>query len=210
MRTATPCHHRETLPLKRGVPVRPQAVSAHKDRRRPQRTARSAFAMAEVLVSLLLVSGLLVVALNAAGAAKMSYARLEDRSWGRLIAAELMSELMAMPFSDPDDTPLFGLEPTDDSSSRAGLDDFDDYVSWCASPPQQSDGTEMADLTGWQRCVTIRKVRPTNITQPLALLDEGLRDVVVTVTRNGIEIARLLAYRAEEPVLLDVSGNPIY
>ena len=154
----------------------------------------TAFSLAETVVSVALVGGLLVVALTTVGDTTLGRQRLSDRGQGSLLAQDLMSEILRQPYEDPNDTPTFGAEASESTGSRAGFDDVDDYTAWSASPPQKKDGTQMPDRTGWQRAVTVEFVDPDNLTTVVGS-DQGVKRIAVTVSRNDVVVSSLVAVR---------------
>ncbi|OYW18935.1 MAG: hypothetical protein B7Z55_09750 [Planctomycetales bacterium 12-60-4] len=96
--------------------------------------------------------------------------------------------------------PLFGPElgePAVATGPRTLYDDVDDYHGWSRSPPQSRNGTPMSDLTGWQRSVAVEFVNPSN-PGSVALLDQGIKRVTVTVRRNGVTLATSVALRSDK------------
>ena len=178
-------------------------IPVHTHPVRSQRGAGRAFSMAEVLVSLLIVSGLVVVALNTVGDATVGRQKAADRGLGQLLAQDLISEILRQYYQEPDDTPIFGREASESATSRAAYDDVDDYHGWDASPPQQRDGTEIPDAAGWRRCVAVEYADPDDLTATV-VSDLGVKRITVTVKNNDIVVASLLAVR----IGLDYDGGP--
>ncbi len=164
---------------------------------RPGRLA-SAFSMIETVVSIMIVGGLLVVAMNTAGAAVTGQQKIGDRAKGMLLAEGLMDEILRQAYEEPDDTPTFGRESSESGSNRADYDDVDDYDGWFASPPESKDGTSMSGYTGWKRSVVVEWVNSTNLTG-VSGTDTGVKRITVTVTRDGRTLAELVAIRAGTP-----------
>ena len=153
-----------------------------------------AFSMVETLISIILVGGLLVAVLNTTGAALLGQQRMADRGVGFLLAQELMSEILTQAYEEPEEVIAFGAEAGETGASRVDFDDVDDYHGWEASPPQQKDGTEIPDRTGWRRLVTVDFVDPDKLTEP-DLDDRGTKRITVTVENNGVLVASLVAVR---------------
>ncbi len=154
----------------------------------------SAFTLAESLVSMLIIAGLLVVALNTVGDATVGRQNIGDRSRGQLLAQDLMVEILAQAYEEPVDVPFFGPEAPETSTSRADYDDVDDYDRWEASPPQKKDGTEIPDSTGWRRKVTVEYTDPDNLVAKM-VSDTGVKRITVTVEHNDIVVASMVAIR---------------
>jgi MSHA pilin protein MshD len=83
------------------------------------------------------------------------------------LGQDLMEEIIAKQF---DEDPLNPIRPRDlgpDSrehrySISNPYDDVDDYDGYSESPPQEEDGTDMTDYTGFTRSVIVEYVTPTN------------------------------------------------
>lgn len=153
-----------------------------------------AFSLAETVISVALVGGLLVVALNTVGDATLGRQKMGDRGRGHLLAQDLMTEILRQAYEDPNDTPIFGPEPSESTNSRAGFDDVDDYSSWSALPPQKKDATEIPDLAGWQRSVAVKYVDANDLTTVVGS-DQGIKRITVTVTRNDVVVCSLVGVR---------------
>ena len=166
--------------------------------RKRARMRRRSFSMAEAVVCVALVGVLLVAAVTTAAFSRTIEYRVSTRDRGWLLARELMAEISAQPFADPQTgTATFGIESGEaGTGTRALWDDFDDYSGWQDSPPQAKDGTVMADLTEWKRQVRIERVLGTANLTPSGS-ETGLRTCVVIVTRNGVVMARLASVRSD-------------
>lgn len=159
-----------------------------------QPKTNTAFSLAETVVSVALVGGLLVVALNTVGDATLGRQKLGDRGRGQLLAQDLMTEILRQSYEDPDDTPTFGPETSESTGSRAGFDDVDDYTGWSASPPQKKDGAGTSDGPAWQRSVTVEYVAVNDLTTVVES-DQGVKRITVTVTRNDLVMCSLVSVR---------------
>ena len=155
---------------------------------------RRALSLIETVFSVVLVGGLAVVAMNTVGSSVVGRSGTATGGKGELLAQDLMAEILARPYEDPDETPTFGRESSESGSDRAGYDDVDDYDGWVSSPPENRDGTLMPDLTGWSREVTVEWAEPTDLTATSGT-DQGIKRITVTVKRNGKVAATLVALR---------------
>ena len=76
------------------------------------------------------------------------------RTLAMRLAQDLMNEISAKRFYDPDPLPVFGIEPdeqagTPQEQTRWVLDDIDDYDGWERQPPENADGQPVGkDFTG--------------------------------------------------------------
>ncbi len=163
----------------------------------PLTTLRRArgLSLAETLVSMLIVSGMLVSALNTLGAVKWGYANIGSRAKGELLAQELIGEILEMEYEEPIDTPVMGREAGETNTSRAGYDDVDDYHNWTASPPQDETGTVLNAWDGWSRTVKVQYVQKNNLTL-LSVSDQGVKRITVTVKYQDKTQASLVAIRS--------------
>ena len=154
--------------------------------------------MAETLVSILIVGGLVVAAMNTAGAAMMGHKKIGDRGRGTLLAQDLLGEILLQAYEEPVDTPTFGRESSESGGDRKDYDDVDDYDGWIASPPQLKDGTVLSDLADWKRSVSVVWVSATALSS-VSGTETGVKRITVTVLRNGLTVAKLVAIRAGTP-----------
>jgi hypothetical protein len=157
-------------------------------------STRGALSMVEALASVLIVGILLAAVLDTAGAAKVGRYKNGDCGVGHLLAQSLMSEILLQSYEEPVDLPSFGPESPETTASRAGYDDVDDYDEWSASPPQNQDGTEIPDRTGWARTVTVEYADPYDLAQKAAF-DSGVKRITVTVTHNDVLVTSITAIR---------------
>ena len=149
-------------------------------------------------MSIMIVGGLLVVAMNTAGAAVSGRKKIGDRGKGMLLAEGLMDEILRQAYEEPDDPPTFGRESSESGGNRADYDDVDDYDTWKASPPEAKAGTSMGGYVAWERSVAVDWVNSTNLTG-VSGTDTGVKRITVTVTRDGRVVAELVAIRSGVP-----------
>ncbi len=157
-------------------------------------TQRHGFTLVEVVVSLLTVSVMLVVDLNMVGGASLSQFKTSRTSRGQALAESLMAEILQQDYSDPNDTPVFGIESGEASTSRVDFDDVDDYHDWNAQPPQYKDGSVIADFTEYQRHIKVEWIDPMNPSQ-VEVSESNTKRVTVMVTVQNMPIANLVAIR---------------
>lgn len=167
---------------------------------------RRAFSLLEVVISLLLIAIVMVVALQTLTAATRGRTANGNRAQALLLAHELLQEILEQPYLEPDDDADFGPESGEDSDgSRAAFDDVDDYAGWSASPPQNRDGSVGPVSDQWQRSVAIQWVQPNSLCLS-SPKDAGVKQVVVTVERNGAVLAELSAVVTESRQVLPSEG----
>ncbi len=156
-----------------------------------------AFSLVEVVISMLVVSVLLVAALQAVGASKTGQLTVADRTEAVLLAQDLLAEIVILPFEDPENAssiigPETGEAAADD---RIGLDDVDDYNGWNGDPPIERDGTPIDSASNLKRVVTVIWANPTTLA-PAALVGTGVKRIDVVVLDGDRELARLFAFRS--------------
>ncbi len=156
------------------------------------------FTMVEAVFSVVLVGGLVVVSLDTLGGSKMAQKNLGDRALGQLLASSLMSEILTLSYEDPNETPVAGLELSENLLLRTTYDDVDDYINWTASPPQNRDGTTIPGLTGWAQSVQIAVVDPSDLSVK-RISDTGVKRITVTITRNSVVVATLAGVKTGAP-----------
>jgi len=162
---------------------------------------RRAFSLAETLVSVILVGGLMVAALNTTAASVATQGNLADRGVGQMLAQELLAEILNQAYMEPIDPAAFGLELLELSTTRILYDDVDDYHGWTASPPQNKDGTMMSGLAGWRRTVTVRWVSPSDFSSVQAS-ESGAKRIEVDVANHGKSVATLVAVRTDSAAVV--------
>ena len=149
---------------------------------------------------MLLVGVLLVAALSTAGASARLQSHGSDAARGQMLAEGLMSEILVQNYIDPGPNPVFGPEAGETTTppARLNFNDVDDYNGWVESPPQNKDGSTIPNFVGWRRRVTVSWVAPSSLTQPVNY-DAGVKLITVSVSHNGVLVARQVAIKANNP-----------
>lgn len=161
-----------------------------------------AVSLAECLISVVLVGGLLATSLELVGRSVVAATKNADRARAALLAEALVAEIASMPYEDPDGAALLGMEPGETDSCRCGLDDVDDFDGYTESPPAARDGKPLPGFSGWTRKVTVSNAATGDPMQN-SLLDTGLKRIEVTVWHGDVPVARLYGLKqndAAEPV----------
>ncbi len=112
-----------------------------------------------------------------------------------LLAQDLMNEILQLPYEDPDQTPMQGLEPGEGSTDRTDFDDIDDYGGWVGSPLVHVDGTAVLNAAGFQREVSVEWLNAANLSLTFGS-ETGMKRIRVKITAGGQEIVTLEAMRA--------------
>lgn len=154
------------------------------------------FSLIEVVVATLIMGVLLVAAMQTVGNSVRAEMHTADRCQGFWLAQELMSEVLAARYVEPEETPEFGPEPLETGGTRSDFDDVDDYHNWTASPPENPDGSQIPDLADWQRTVVVEYVDANDLTTAVGI-DQGVKRITVTVKRNGETVAELTGIRTD-------------
>lgn len=146
---------------------------------------RRGFSLAEVAVSNLLVGVLLVAALKSSGSTLLTQRMIADMSRGAWLVDALVAEIQLLTYMEPGlSSSSIGLESGESGGSRSDYDDFDDYNGWSDSPPQNKDGTTIANLSGWQRKVSVEWVNLNDVAA-VSATESGVKRATVTVSLNG-------------------------
>ncbi|MDH3583125.1 MAG: hypothetical protein OER86_02805 [Phycisphaerae bacterium] len=165
--------------------------------------------LVEAVVCLLVVSMMLVAALNTVGASRLTRRSWDERARGAELAGALMSEILETHFEDVNDPPIFGRESSESGADRSDWDDVDDYHGWLNSPPQRRDGSVLAHLAGWTREVAVTWADPSNLQQDVAA-QTGIKRIRVIVRRGPRVVAERIALRTEAWPDPDVPDQPPY
>ncbi len=162
-----------------------------------QRKTRAGLSLVEVVVSTMLVSVVLIGALECVGGVIRGRMMTGDHCKAQQLADQLMAEIVEHAFQEPVDAPVFGRESSESGGVRTEWDDVDDYHQWTATPPEDRMGIALPNSTGWQREVQVEWVDPANPSAVVGI-GLGLKRITVTVRRNGIALAQQVALRSDE------------
>ncbi|MEO2013245.1 MAG: hypothetical protein ABGZ53_02640, partial [Fuerstiella sp.] len=158
---------------------------------------RRGITLIEVSVSSVLVGMIVVTSLKCLAMSVHTSGAAVNRTQANLLAEDLMEEILEQDYSDPDDTPVFGIETAESTSVRADWDDVDDYDGWSASPPQNVDGDSIENAK-WKRLVTVQHVRVSNLNTVLNdSNDKGVKRIIVSVEYDGETVVELTAIQTE-------------
>ena len=154
------------------------------------------FSLVEAVMSTMILSVMLVAALNTVGAMKASRYDANERTRGEALAHALMAEILGTHYEEPDDLPLFSRELGESNTSRLLWDDVDDYAGWSASPPETRNGLAIPGTNGLERSVAVEWVNPGDIKMAM-VSDTGAKKITVTVRRGTLVIGEAVAIRTE-------------
>jgi hypothetical protein len=126
-------------------------------------TGRRSYTLAEVVVSAAVVGIMLVAGLHAAVGARLTRQHTDHQAEGVLLAHDLLTEILRLAYEDPDETPVFGPEPSEVDGTRKAFDDVDDYHHWVENFLTYKDGTTIPARVGWARSVAVAAVDPLTL-----------------------------------------------
>lgn len=153
-----------------------------------------AMTLAETVVAMVVVSVLLVAALNTVGAAGRDRRMIDDNARATLLAGDLMTEIRAQAYEDPTSPGGFGLEAGEAGANRLNFDDIDDYDGYSSTPPKTRDGAVLAGCSIFTRSASVTRVSLAALDTP-QIADGGVRKIVVTVSIGSRPVASLTSYR---------------
>ena len=151
--------------------------------------------LVETVLSLLIISGAFVAALNSIASARAAQAVVSERQLGIILAEDLMAEIL----SKPNYSEGTGVGPEVDEMkmyNRSLFDDMDDFHAWSSSPPVDSEGNKITGAEAYSRQVSVNWVDPDNPSLD-ASRDTGLVRIMVTVKRGSKTVAELTAFRSD-------------
>ena len=147
---------------------------------------RRAFSMLEVTLSTVIVSLVLVSALNMSASSLLMWNESSSDTRAQTLAHDLLNEILAVSYEDPEtDPPDWGTESDEPwAPDRLIFDDTDDYDGWHGVPPARRNGSEIPNLIGWDRHVSVEKVEANDPTWTLGngQADQGVRLITITVS----------------------------
>jgi prepilin-type N-terminal cleavage/methylation domain-containing protein len=155
---------------------------------------RRGFSLLEAVIAMLLVGLVLVAAFHVLGGTTQSTYLTAQYGTGLLLAEQLMAEVLACDYADPDQTPVFGPE-AGEGGNRSTFDDVDDFHNWGSAPTDVS-GAAMAGFDGWTRTVTVAYADPNDF-QDTVGSDQGIKRITVTASYEGKTMAELVGYRTD-------------
>jgi len=169
-------------------------------RRMPsKRPAAGGMSLVELVIASLIVSLMLVAALNTLGSSARASVICAERCVGANLARQLLAEVVQAPYRDPSGgEDRFGPE-RDERVARRDWDDVDDYRHWRASPPERKDGTPLVTAAGWAREAHVDYVLPEDPTRTTGS-ETGLKRITVTAVSPGGKRITVSALRSDKGV----------
>ena len=173
---------------------------------RPHQTRRAhGITLVEAVLSVLLVGGVLISALNTLGGSQKAQRHLQLQRTGDRLSQSLLDEIRGSHTNAP--TTLDGSSPPvgTDGPSRSGFDHPLDYQGWQQSPPVDRFGVGVPDAQGFTRAVSVQLLDPTNLIRTVTT-DQGLYEVKISVTYDNRVIRSSTAIVGDNT--LDSASNP--
>lgn len=151
--------------------------------------------LVETVLSLVILGGAFVAALNTIASARGAQAIVSQRQVGMALAEDLMAEILSKPLYKEGSS----VGPEVDEMvalNRSLFDDMDDFHSWSSSPPVDADGETIDGAEGYSRQVAVSYVELMNPAKT-TYTDEGIVRITVTVKAGGKVVAELTSYRTD-------------
>ena len=169
-----------------------------------QHRSRYGLTLLEVVVSLVLVSTIVLVSVSASANLMRSKTQSTQALDGQELAFQILDEVTAVDFQDPDQDRIFGREASETANNRTDFDDVDDYHGYAASPPSHRDGTTIAGFENWSFSVTVSRAEPASAGIVASNNDDApLKLVTVTCTSPAGDIT------SESMLASVVPGNQV-
>ena len=162
--------------------------------------------MTEVVVATAIVGVMTVAALESLNMVYRTRRLNGSRLTAPFLAQDLMAEVLAMPYEDPQIAGgSLGLDSGETSSSRSTYDDIDDYHGFTSTGVKARNGTAIADYAGWQQQVQVTYVL-VNDPSATSGSDTGLKRITVTATSPEGNVASAVALRTRRGSLDQPQG----
>ncbi len=170
--------------------------------------------MIEATIATLLVGIVFASTLGVIGPVMRSTELAEKQIVAQRLVDELVSEIMAMPFDDPEEidkldmrggtldlNTVDALDPigTNDgerSIVREDFDDVDDYEGWSSIPPSTKSGNKYIGMANWERQVRVHHVEIEGV-DTKSLQRTGAKWIRIRAIYNGILLAEEIIIRSE-------------
>lgn len=151
--------------------------------------------MIETTIAMVILGGLLVASMSVVGSVSKMRQSVNEQQMGRLLAEDLMAEVLAAAYDDLDGggAGSLGVDAGESASNRATFDDVDDYHGWFASPRRRDGAALIADAS-WTVRVTVEWVLPDS-PETVSGSETGVKCITVAAARHGRRRASLVAIR---------------
>lgn len=109
----------------------------------------------ECVAASLILAVIAVAAVRAAAGAAAAQATSSRSVTAVLLAESLLSKIERTPYIDPSNPNTLGRDAGESATDKTTFDDVDDFDGWSESPPQDSNGVAIPNMTGWSRKVSV-------------------------------------------------------
>ena len=157
---------------------------------------RKGFTLVEAAISSLVLGLVFVSAMRCTGHALTGRMDNVLQVRGALFAQQLMSEILMQAYADADGSATLGVDEYEFAFLRFTFDDVDDYNGHSLSPPRTLEGGVPPNSQGWRQSAVVQWVNPNNPSQTSAT-DTGVKRITVTLTCDGVIVARLFSLRCD-------------
>jgi len=153
--------------------------------------------LTEVVMATLVTGVILVGALSLLGGSIRTRRAAANRNIGARLAEELLAEVIALPYKDPEDSSgAIGPNSGESTSKREEFDDVDDYNGWSEDDLEDREGVKIPEYKDWQRTATVVWIEQLT-GNPFGLFDTGLKRIEVTVTAPNGSVTKRFAMRSK-------------
>ena len=142
-------------------------------KRTTSKACRSGFTLIEAAVATAVIGIGVAALLTAVQAATRTNQAGRNLTQAVFLAQEIREWTLRLPFKDPQ-TPDNPPGP-DESDPQVFVDDLDDLAGVTYSPPRDTHGTAIADMTAWSQIITLTWRDPTDLT---SVVSDGASDIV--------------------------------
>ena len=151
---------------------------------------RSGFSLVESVISTLIVGLLLVTASRSVSTSVITQTKTADMVKASVLADSLLSEVLSLSYMEPGlSTSAITRESGESGGSKVGYDDVDDFDGWKEKPPQYRDGSSMANLSSWQRSVTVQWITISNAgVVAVSGSETNIKRIEVVVQANEVDV----------------------
>lgn len=165
---------------------------------RQNQSIRRGLTLAETMVSLVVLAVAVTAGVQSLGSFAAGARTWQERSVALELAAQLMSEINALPFHDPSGNTSIGRDAGETTGDRTTYDDIDDYDGWDESPPKDASGNAMSQYASYRRQVSVvfdnSLATQTGLTFPAG----SFKKITVTILKDNKVLAQLVSVRASQ------------
>jgi prepilin-type N-terminal cleavage/methylation domain-containing protein len=168
-------------------------TAARGSRRRARRDCRQrprGFTLVEISIAIVLISGILLAALDSVAAVAATRKSTADRAAAAARAHELASEILSLPFFDPQtNSATIGPGMGESGATRQNFDNAADYHGWTGAP-QTKSGTPITLFRSAAEGVIVIE-RLSRAHGPELGGSARVHEITITITRGSDVMYRL-------------------